>query len=182
MLFATFYNTGARVSELVGLSVGDVFLNGAVFVRFEGKGRKQRTIPLWRNTVRRLRQWLTEIDPAPTSPVFPNRSRNRLTRSGVEHRLREAVRKATPGCPSLSEKKISPHILRHTTAMHLLQAGVDLATIALWLGHENPATTHLYVEADLQMKEAALAKLQEPAGKATRYHAPDSLLAFLESV
>ncbi|MBT3194424.1 MAG: tyrosine-type recombinase/integrase, partial [Verrucomicrobia bacterium] len=128
VLFATFYNTGGRVSELVGLNVGDIALNGSAFVRFEGKGRKERAIPLWRSTVRRLRQWLTEIDLTPTSPVFPNRTRNRLTRSGVEYRLRVAVREATVDCPSLEAKNISPHTLRHTTAMALLQAGVPLTT------------------------------------------------------
>ena len=105
VLFATIYNTGARVSELVDLNVGDLFLNGAAFVGLKGKGRKERTIPLWKNTKRRLKQWLAEIDRADASPVFPNKNRCRLTRSGVEYRLRDAVRKAAPGCPSLKEKK-----------------------------------------------------------------------------
>ena len=105
-----------------------------------------------------------------------------LTRSGVEHRLRVAVQKAAHHCPSLKHKTVSPHTFRHTTAMHLLQAGVDITTIALWLGHESPATTHTYIEADLAMKEAAISKLKGPRSRTVRYRASDAILAFLNGL
>jgi site-specific recombinase XerD len=105
-----------------------------------------------------------------------------MTRSGIEQRLRVAITKASQRCPSLAARRISPHTLRHTTAMHLLQSGVDITVIALWLGHEDTATTHLYIEADLAMKEAALKRLDEPSLKPVRYKAPDRLLAFLEAL
>ena len=105
-----------------------------------------------------------------------------MSRSGVQNRLRVAITKASRRCPSLGERRISPHTLRHTTAMHLLQCGVDITVIALWLGHEDPATTHLYVEADLAMKEAALKRVHDLAPRHVRFKAPDRLLAFLETL
>jgi site-specific recombinase XerD len=105
-----------------------------------------------------------------------------MTRSGVADRLRTAVGKASQRCPSLAARKISPHTLRHSTAMHLLQSGVDLAVIAMWLGHEDTATTHLYVEADLAMKEAALSRIDNHASKPFRFKAGDRLLAFLDAL
>ena len=114
--------------------------------------------------------------------MFPNRSGQRLSRSGVEYRLRKALRKAAERCPSLASRRISPHTLRHTTAMHLLQSGVDITVIALWLGHEDTATTHLYIEADLAMKEAALNRIKDPAPTPVRFTANDHLLAFLEAL
>jgi site-specific recombinase XerD len=129
-----------------------------------------------------LRAWLRRVDSSPGAPVFPNRAGKPLTRSGVEHRLRLAVANASERCPSLIGRRISPHTLRHTTAMHLLQSGVDITVIALWLGHEDTATTHQYVEADLAMKEAALRRLNEPALKPVRYKPSDRLLAFLETL
>jgi integrase/recombinase XerD len=182
VMLATFYNTGARVSEVTRLSVDDVFLNGQAYIRFQGKGRKERTTPMWKSTAKRFKEWFSRIDKKTGSPLFPNRNGQHLTRSGVENRLRVAVRRAVPSCPSLRDKKISPHTLRHTTAMHMLQAGVDITTIALWLGHENPSTTHLYIEADLAMKERALQKLNEVPLEKTRYQPKGHLLAFLESL
>jgi integrase/recombinase XerD len=114
--------------------------------------------------------------------VLPNRVGKPITRSGIEQRLSLAVRTASKRCPSLAAHRISPHTIRHTTAMHLLQSGVDIAVIALWLGHEDTATTHIYLEADLAMKEAALKRLHEPALKPLTYKAPDRLLAFLEAL
>lgn len=182
VLMSTAYNTGARVSELVNLNVEDVEVERAPSVRIMGKGRKLRQIPLWKSTAALLRGWIRRCAGTGTSPVFPNRHGGRMTRSNVEKRLKLAVRVAAQRCPSLASRKISPHTLRHTTAMHLLQSNVDLATIALWLGHASPATTHGYVEADLAMKQRALDKLDEPKSKLVRFRAPDRLLAFLEGL
>jgi integrase/recombinase XerD len=180
-MFSMFYNTGARTSEIIGLRVADISLERAI-VTIHGKGRKQRTVPLWKNTVARLREWLRQIGEDPMSPVFPNSRGQSLSRSGVESRLRRAVHVASQQCPSLHQRAISPHTLRHTTAMHLLQAGVDVTVIAIWLGHESTATTHRYIEADLAMKQRALEKLDEPDGQPRRYEVPDKLLQFLESL
>ena len=139
-------------------------------------------MPLWKSTTKQLRAWLAHIDPDPDAPVFPNRSGRPLSRSGVADRLRAAVEQASQTCPSLTQRPISPHILRHTTAMHLLQSGVDLTVIAMWLGHEDITTTHKYIEADLAMKEAALARIDEPHAQPVRYTAPDQLLTFLETL
>jgi len=182
VLFAVLYNTGARVSEITRLRIADVLLDRASALHLHGKGRKERVIPLWKSTARQLRTWLRRVDRSPDAPVFPNRAGKPLSRSGVEHRLRLALSKAAQRCPSLAARQISPHTLRHTTAMHLLQSGVDITVIALWLGHENTATTHLYVEADLAMKEAALSRVDEPAHKPVRFTASDRLLAFLEAL
>lgn len=182
VLLAMLYNSGARVSELAGLRVADLLLDRASALHLHGKGRKERVVPLWKRTASQLRGWLSHIDQSPDAPVFPNRAGKPMTRSGVEQRLRVAISKASQRCPSLAARRISPHTLRHTTAMHLLQSGVDITVIALWLGHEDTATTHLYVEADLAMKEAALKRLDEPSLKPVRYKAPDRLLAFLEAL
>ena len=182
VLFALLYNTGARVSEAVALRRADVSLDPSRSVRLTGKGRKQRVVPLWKSTAGCLRDWMAQGDPGPEAPLFPNRGGRPLSRSGVEVRLRSAVRTASARCPTLRGKRISPHTLRHTTAMHLLQSGVDITVIALWLGHESLETTHQYVEADLAMKERAFAKLEElPLGK-VRYRAGDKLLQFLEDL
>jgi site-specific recombinase XerD len=182
IMFATLYNTGARVSELTGLRVADVILEGSACVHLHGKGRKDRSVPLWRTTTTQLRHWLSRIDSRPDRPLFPSATGGHLTRPAVTARLRLAVRRAASQCPSLTNRHISPHCVRHSTAMHMLQAGVDITVIALWLGHENPATTHMYVEADLAMKERALQAVQPPRVKQTRYQPTDRLLAFLEGL
>lgn len=181
-LLATAYNTGARVSELTGLRAGDVLLDRENAVHLHGKGRKERAIPLWKNTARQLRGWLDELHAAPDRPVFGNNRGEPLTRSGVRDRLDRAVAEAAKQCPSLNGKQVTPHTLRHSTAMHLLQSGTDLAVIALWLGHENPATTHQYLEADIESKRAVLQRLTDPSPAATRYQPNDKLLAFLQSL
>jgi integrase/recombinase XerD len=158
-LFALMYNTGARVSEAIAVRRADVALDAARSVRLTGKGRKGRTVPLWKSTAEQLRAWAAGIAAGPESYLFPNRSGGQLSRSGVEKRLAEAVRVASGRCPSLRGKPVSPHTLRHTTAMHLLQSGVDITVIALWLGHESTGTTHQYVEANLAMKDQTLAVL-----------------------
>lgn len=182
IMFATLYNTGARVSELTGLRVADVVLDGSACVRLHGKGRKDRSVPLWRTTTTQLRQWLSRIDSRPDRPLFPSASGGRLTRPAVTARLCLAVQRAAAQCPSLKNRRVSPHCVRHSTAMHMLQAGVDITVIALWLGHENPATTHMYVEADLTMKERALQAVQSPRIKQTRYQPTDRLMAFLQGL
>ena len=184
VLFLLLYNTGARVSEITGIKVGDVVLDaGAACVHLHGKGRKQRSVPVWRSTVRAVRVWLRrnpQLEAA--SPLFPSRNGQAMTRANVALRLARAVNSASSTFPDLTKRHISPHTIRHTTAMHLLQAGVDISVIALWLGHESPVTTHHYVEADLAMKERALARLHEPDAKIQRYRAPDSLIDFLKTL
>lgn len=184
VLFLMLYNAGARVSEITAVKVSDVVLDaGAACVHLHGKGRKQRSVPLWRSTVKAVRAWL-RLNPQfeARSTLLPNRNGQAMTRTNVTLRLASAVRSATGAFPDLAKRRVSPHTIRHTTAMHLLQAGVDMSVIALWLGHESPATTHHYVEADLTMKERALAKLHEPTAKIQRYRAPDALIDFLKSL
>jgi site-specific recombinase XerD len=182
VLLATLYNTGARVSEVIKLRADNFDLDQNRSLTIEGKGRKQRAVPLWKSTAKQIAKWLKRLDHTPEIPLFPNRSGKPLTRAGVEYRLHLAVKEAIKRCPSLQGKRVSPHTLRHTTAMHLLQSGVDITVIALWLGHESPSTTHLYVEADLAMKERALKKLQDPSIQSPRYKPSGDLLAFLESL
>ena len=152
-MLATFYNTGARVSEIASMRVSDLVLVGASSVHIRGKGRKERAVPLWNATAKTLRHWVQRLGADGTAPVFPNGKGEAMTRSGIAERLRAAVHEATKVCPSLGKRPVSPHTLRHTTAMHLLQSDVDITVIALWLGHESISTTHQYVEADLSMKK-----------------------------
>ncbi len=182
VMFATFYNTGARLSEISALCVADADLERNMSLRIQGKGRKQRVVPLWKSTAARLKRWLKCVNPRPEAPLFPNRDGAPLSRSGIEKRLRQAVRTASLQCPTLRNRQVSPHTFRHTTAMHLLQSGVDIAVIALWLGHESPATTHIYIEADLTMKEQALKRVEEPPNKYVRFRASDKLIAFLDGL
>lgn len=181
-MFTIFYNTGARVSEVIGMKVKNFKLFPKASVQIHGKGRKERIVPLWKNTALMLKSWMSQIDANPEAAVFPNRLGKPLSASGIQYRLRMAVLKASVLCPTLRNREVSPHTIRHTTAMHLLQSGVDLAVIALWLGHESPSTTHLYMEADLTMKEKALEKLHETDGTTIRYKATDDLLKFLEGL
>jgi integrase/recombinase XerD len=182
ILLAVAYNTGARVSELTALRVRDVLLEGRSALQLHGKGRKQRVIPLWASTARELRAWLNDTQPAPESPVFPNRSGTPMSRSGVRDRLNRAVATAQQTCPTLRGQRVSPHTIRHSTAVHLLEAGTDLAVIALWLGHSSPAVTHQYLEADLATKEATLNRLNDLNPGPARFRPRDQLLAFLEGL
>ena len=183
LLLTMLYNTGARVSEIIGVRVVDVVLDSAACVHLHGKGRKLRSIPMWDATVTEIRSWL-RLNPTlrGEAALLPNRDGQAMSRSNVAQRLDLAVRRASVAQPSLLKKRVSPHILRHTTAMHLLQAGVPFNVIALWLGHESPTTTHRYVEADLAMKEKALARLEAPDTRIRRYQAPDSLIRFLQTL
>lgn len=182
-MFSTLYNTGARVSEMIAMRWGDVVLEGQPAVHLHGKGRKDRSVPLWRTTAALLRSWRRRLgEPPADAMLLPNRSGDRMTRSNVTQRLQLAVEVAACKHPALIGRAVTPHVIRHTTAMHLLQSGVDITVIALWLGHEDTATTHMYVEADLTIKEKALMKLQ-PAGASTgRFRASDELITFLRSL
>lgn len=182
-LFSLLYNTGARVSEVIDLKVGDVLLDVSPVAHLHGKGRKRRSVPLWRATAATLRHWLRHLqDAGPQAYLFPSNAGRRLSRSSVAQRLALTVESAARHHPKLSDRAISPHTIRHTTAMHLLQSGVDITVIALWLGHEDPSTTHIYLEADLAMKEEALSRLQPIAAAPTRYRPPDQLMAFLQAL
>jgi site-specific recombinase XerD len=182
VLFAVMYNTGARVSEVIGLRRADLTGAEARSVRFRGKGRKDRVVPLWKQTASTLTRWSKRLPPGPDVPPFPNARGQPMSRSGVEDRLALAVSEAAQSCPSLRGKPVSPHTIRHTTAMHLLQAGVDLTVIALWLGHESPETTHQYVEADLTMKEEVLTKMKAITPAPARFRPKGKLLEFLDNL
>ncbi|MGF6652659.1 integrase/recombinase XerD [Paraburkholderia youngii] len=181
-LLKVLYNTGARVSEPIGIRVDDVELDVTPSVSLHGKGRKQRTVPLWRDTAVEVRRWIDFAGLRTDQALLPNRWGRPMTRSNVAERIAIAANAAATGCPSLLGRSVSPHTLRHTTAMHLLQSGVDITVIALWLGHESPSTTHGYVEADLAMKERALAAIAPLKTHRSRYRPPDTLLKFLEAL
>lgn len=182
VLLATLYNTGARVSEMAAARRADLQWHPTPCLLLHGKGRKERVVPLWKSTAALLRLWLREIDPDTDTPLFPNRFGKPMTRAGIEHRLAVTVLRAAPQCPSLRRRRISPHVFRHSVALHLLQSGVDLTVIGLWLGHESVQTTHHYVEANLAMKQKALATLGSPQVPMRRYRAPQDLLGFLEQL
>jgi site-specific recombinase XerD len=183
LLLVMLYNTGARVSEIIGVRISDVVLDGGACVHLHGKGRKQRSVPLWPMTVAAVRAWL-RLNPAlrDDAALLPNRDGNAMSRSNVVQRVELAVARAGAQTPSILKKRVSPHTLRHTTAMHLLQSGVPFNVIALWLGHESATTTHRYVEADLAMKEKALARLEAPDISIRRFKATDSLMRFLQTL
>ena len=181
--FSLMYNTGARVSEVIGLRVGDVVIDGAMTAHLHGKGRKDRSMPLWRSTASLIRGWKRQLQDAGDEHfLFPSRGGERMARSNVTQRLDLAVSAAAERHPQLASRSISPHTIRHTTAMHLLHSGVDITVIALWLGHESPATTHMYLEADLSMKERTLNRLQPIGASPGRYRPPDQLMQFLQSL
>ena len=177
LLLAT--QTGLRASELIGLTSGDAHLSVGAHVSCLGKGRKQRITPLTKQTIAILRAWLAERSGHPDEPLFPTRTGRPLSRDAIEHRLARHAATANAACPSLAAKKITPHVLRHTAAMH---AGVDTSVIALWLGHEHIETTQIYLHADMALKEAALARTTPPNTPPGRYQPPDALLAFLEAI
>jgi integrase/recombinase XerD len=174
--------TGLRVSELISLTGHDVHLGTAAHVSCHGKGRKQRITPLTHRTVEVLRAWMTEHSSQPSDPLFPTRSGRALSRDAVEHRVALYAHEARHHCPSLASKKITAHTLRHTAAMQLLHAGVDTSVIALWLGHEKVDTTQIYLHADLEIKQQALDRTNQRDTTASRYRAPDSLVAFLDAL
>jgi integrase/recombinase XerD len=174
--------TGLRVSELVSLRVGDVALSSGAHVRCRGKGRKERCTTLTRETVAVLRKWLNERQGQPSDPLFPTRQGKPLSRHTVGLLLGKYVARAAAGCRSLGDKRVTPHVLRHTNAMLLRASGVDIATIALWLGHESIETTRTYEHADLTIKEQAIARTAPFGTPPGRYRPPDALLAFLQAL
>ncbi len=181
-LLLTLYNSGARVSEIITLKCDQVVFGATTFLPLTGKGRKERAVPLWSETAQVLKAWFRELGEPVNRTAFPNARGMPMSRHGVDYLLKQAVQRATDSCPSLATKTISPHVVRHTTAMHLLQAEVDIETIALWLGHESIETTHMYLEANLAMKEKALGKLEPIEGEWKRFQADDPLLEFLSSL
>jgi len=173
LLLVLLYNTGGRISELLALRVQDVLGPQAKQVELQGKGRKRRTLPLWRQTQRLLRRWIRDNRLTPSMPLLPNRYGEPLTRFGAIRQIKKLVQRASPKQPTLSRRSISPHLFRHACAMRLLEAGITPEVIALWLGHESFNTTHQYVEANLAMKQQALEKIAPPKTKAQRFR-PDS--------
>jgi site-specific recombinase XerD len=174
--------TGLRVSELTGLTCGDAHLGPGAHVRCHGKGRKDRATPLTSQTVKVLRAWLAERDGEPGQPLFPTRTGRPLSRDTVERLVGKHAITAAAACPAITGKNVTPHTLRHSAAMALLHAGVDTSVIALWMGHEDPASTQPYLHADMTIKEQALARVQPPDTKPGRYHPPDTLMEFLSKL
>jgi integrase/recombinase XerD len=172
--------TGLRASELTGLTCRDVHTGAGAHISCTGKGRKQRITPLTRDTVAVLRTWLRERGGQPAEPLFPTSRGARLSRDALERRLAKHTANAVGACPSLADKNVTLHVLRHTAAMRLLHAGVDTSVIALWLGHERIDTTHIYLHADLALKERALARTTPPNSAPGRYRPPDPILAYLD--
>jgi integrase/recombinase XerD len=181
-LLALAVQTGLRLAELTGLRVEDVVLGSGAHVRCHGKGRKERCTPLSRTTARVLRAWIAESRAAGSDFLFQSLRCTRLSHDAVERLVAKYASLAADQCPSLARKHVTPHVLRHTTAVQLLEAGVDRAVIALWLGHEQVETTQIYLDADLAMKERALARTAPIGTRPGRFRPKDALLAFLEGL
>ena len=181
-LIALALQTGLRLSELIGIGCGDIELGNGAHVRCTGKGRKQRCVPLTTATVAILLAWCRERGGVMDEPLFPTRSGRRLSDDAVAARVALYKSIAVQRCPSLALKRLTPHVLRHTCAMTLLREGVDVAVIALWLGHADMRSTNAYLHADMTIKERALARTTPSSSKPGRYRPPDKLLAFLEGL
>jgi len=181
-LLAVAIQTGLRVSELIGLRREHVVMGAGAHIRCEGKGRKQRCTPLGREVAAVLDGWLRRDLPSETACVFPSVRGGSLSRDAVEELVARYAHRAEQGCPSLKQKRLSPHVLRHSSAMRLRAHGVDQSVIALWLGHESVETTQMYLHADLRLKEQALSRLDPLGVKPERYRPEDSMLRFLESL
>jgi len=174
--------TGLRLSEMTGLKRKDLIVGSGAHLRLIGKGRKERCTPLAKSTIAVLKAWLREPQRGDDDVLFPNARGARLSVHGVQYLLTKHRMAASKTCPSLKNKRVSVHRLRHTMAMDLLQAGVDRSVIALWLGHESVETTQIYIEATLAMKERALEKARPPSGRPGRYQPGDQLLGFLNGL
>jgi integrase/recombinase XerD len=181
-LLTLLLQTGLRSSELRELRCEDVVLSRGAHVRCRGKGRKERCTPLTRETVAVLRAWLVERAGGASGPIFPSRRGVLLSRDAIERLVTKYATQASTTCASLRTKRVTPHVLRHTTAVSLLRAGNDRSVIALWLGHESIETTQMYLDADLAMKERALARTAPLRAGPGRYRPPDHLLAFLKAL
>lgn len=174
--------TGLRISELIALTRSDVHLGAGPHVACHGKGRKDRVTPLTTITRDVLRSWLAEVPSPPETPLLPTRQGGQLSRDAIEHRIALYTQRAAIGCPSLGTKTVTAHVLRHTAAMRLLHAGVDISVIALWLGHASSETTQIYLHADMSIKEKALARTRPVGARHGRYKPTDTLLAWLEAL
>ena len=181
-LLALAIQTGLRASELTSLTISDTHLGAGAHISCLGKGRRQRITPLTAGTVTILATWLAERSGHPGDPLFPTRQGTPLSRDALERRVTRHAAAAALTCPALAEKAISPHVMRHSAAMRLLNAGVDTTVIALWLGHASVATTQIYVHADLALKERALARTAPADTQPGRYQPPDNIIAFLEAL
>ncbi len=178
----TAVQTGLRLSEMTGLQQEDLILGAGAHIRVIGKGRKERCIPLAKSTLAVLKNWLREPQRSDDGVLFPSARGQRLSVHGVQYLLNKHRMAASKVCPSLKQKRVTVHRLRHTMAMDLLQGGVDRSVIALWLGHESVETTQIYLEATLAMKKQALDKATPPKGKLGRYQTGDKLLSFLNGL
>jgi integrase/recombinase XerD len=174
--------TGLRVSEIINLRRSDIVTGTGAHIRCDGKGRKQRSTPLRKETLKLLEVWLRERGGTDSDPLFPTIRGTKLSRDALEHLVQKHTLTASKTCSSLVGKRVSPHVLRHSTAMELLHHGVDQSVIALWLGHESVETTQIYMHADLRLKEKALGRITAPESHPGRYRPDDSLLEFLESL
>lgn len=174
--------TGLRLSEMTALRHEDVWLGTGPHVRCCGKGRKERCTPLAKSTAAVLKAWIREQGREDSKTLFPSMRGGAFSAAGVQHMVARHVSEARKTCPTLQNKRVSPHVLRHSSAMELLQAGVDRAVIALWLGHESVETTQIYLDADLALKEQILTKTKPIHGKPCRYQPDDELLTFLKSL
>jgi site-specific recombinase XerD len=178
----TTVQTGLRLSEMTSLRQSDVWLGSGAHVRCYGKGRKERCTPLARPTVRVLAAWIKEQGNEDSKILFPNKRGGSLSADSVQYLVSKYAAVARKNCPSLSQKHVSPHVLRHTAAMEMLQAGVDRSMIALWLGHESVETTQIYLDADLALKEKILDKITPIKSQKGRHRASDQLLSFLKGL
>ncbi len=174
--------TGLRLSEITGLRQRDVVLDRGAHVRCEGKGRKERCTPLAKPTVAVVKAWINEQGDDESRFLFPSSRGGRLSADAVQHALTNHVAAACSTCPSLTKKHVTPHVLRHTAAMELFQAGVDRSLIAIWLGHESLDTTQIYLDANLQLKEAVLNRVNPVRSKPGRYRPDDRLMAYLKAL
>jgi len=182
-LLLTVVQTGLRLSEITSIRQQDVSLGKGAHIRCEGKGRKERCTPLAKSTVIVLKQWIREQGESDGPRIlFPSVRGGRLSADAVQHLVGKYVAMARKTCSALADKRVSPHVLRHTTAMELLQSGVDRSLIALWLGHESVETTQIYLDANLAIKEEILSKTAPINAKAGRYRPDDNLLAFLKGL
>ncbi len=185
MMLMIMYNTGCRISELINIRVSDVELSGSdgtSSIRFFGKGRKERTTPVWKSTSAFINKYITANSLRRDDYLFKNVRNGRLTRSGASQRVSTLVKKAHEICSSLKNKNITPHTFRHSVAMNLLQAGIDISTIAIWLGHESIETTHKYMVADMDMKRRAMEKMAETENASYNYKPTKFILEFLKGL
>jgi integrase/recombinase XerD len=182
LLLLVAIETGMRVSEITRASIRDLTFDATTQIRCMGKGRKERITPLGRRTARLLRRWIDERGVPPSAPLFPARHGGSLSRDAVERLVQKYAKLAAHQCPSLLHKHVSPHVLRHTTAVRLLQAGVDRAVIALILGHESVETTQMYLDADLEAKERAFDRTAPVGAKTKRYRPANAVMSFLRSL